>query len=210
MNISIICSSKDHPIYPLLKRWEKKYTSHVINIVNSVSELEGGDLLFLISCNEIVTKDVRELYKKSLVIHASDLPNGRGWSPHIWRILEGEKNITVTLLEAEDNVDSGDIWSQTQFDLEGHELYDEINALLFDAELSLMDYAVEEWGKVVPISQSREEPSYYPKRTPEDSEIDPSKSISEQFDLIRVADPNRFPSFFYHQGKRYILKVEKY
>ena len=74
--------------------------------------LAGGEILFLVSCNEIIGKDVRDRYMATLVIHASDLPKGRGWSPHIWQIIEGKKEIMVSLLEAEDAVDSGAIWAK--------------------------------------------------------------------------------------------------
>jgi methionyl-tRNA formyltransferase len=51
--------------------------------------------------------------------------------------------------------------------------------------------------------------TYYPRRTPKDSEIDVFKTIAEQFDMIRVCDPNRFPAYFEFMGQRYILKLEK-
>jgi methionyl-tRNA formyltransferase len=93
----------------------------------------------LISCNEIVPASVRGRYRKTLVIHASDLPRGRGWSPYVWQVLEGKNRIPVTLLEAEDAVDSGAIWAQRDLSLEGHELFDEIAARLFELELELME-----------------------------------------------------------------------
>ena len=34
-------------------------------------------------------------------------------------------------------------------------------------------------------------------------------SIAEQFDLLRVVDPEHYPAFFDYRGKRYIPKVEK-
>ena len=37
------------------------------------------------------------------------------------------------------------------------------------------------------------------KRTPADSEIDPGKSILEQFNLLRIVDSERYPAFFYRQ-----------
>ena len=40
------------------------------------------------------------------MIHESDLPHGKGWSPIQWQILEGSDSITITLLDAEDKVDS--------------------------------------------------------------------------------------------------------
>ena len=74
----------------------------------------------------------------------------------------------------------------------------------------MMDFAIEQFGRIAPIPQPSDiEATYYPKRTPRDSEIDPRKSIAEQFDLVRVCDPVRFPAFFYHRGHRYVLKLEK-
>jgi methionyl-tRNA formyltransferase len=52
-------------------------------------------------------------------------------------------------------------------------------------------------------------PTYHPRRTPAMSELDPHKTIAEQFDLLRVADPDRYPAFFHFRGHRYVLKIEK-
>lgn len=210
MKISILCSDTVHPIYPLLQRWAEQHNvGHEINLVHRKTELLGGDILFLISCHEIIGKDIRGVYKSTLVIHASDLPEGRGWSPHIWQILEGNNQITVTLLEAEDQVDSGAIWKQTLIDLEGHETYEEINQALFLAEFELMNFVVDNFEIIVPREQDQRTPTYYRKRTPEDSKLDPNRSIAEQFNLIRVADSKRFPAFFDFRGHRYTLSITK-
>jgi methionyl-tRNA formyltransferase len=183
---------------------------HKVDIVQKKSQLSGGDIVFLISCSEIMNASDRAKYKACLVLHASDLPKGRGWSPHIWELMHGAKAITLSMLEVEDKVDSGRIWRKTNISVPKHALWDEINHLLFTAEVELIDYAVQNFALVTPQNQMETElPTYYPKRTPQDSQIDPNKSISEQFDLIRVCDPNRFPAFFEHFGKRYILKLEK-
>lgn len=209
MKISILCSDAAHPVYPWLTAWLKRNSdAHRIEICSRQQELQGGDVLFLVSCQEKVPAGVRARYQASLVIHASDLPHGRGWSPHIWQVVAGRNEITVTLLNAEDQVDSGDIWAQRTFRLAGHELADEINAQLFSAEIELMDWVIQHWGTVAPRSQAGE-PSYYRRRTPEDSRIDPNRSIAEQFDLLRVADPQRFPAFFDHRGYRYRITLEK-
>lgn len=210
MKLSILCSSKSHPVYPHLQKWlEKHRTMHDVELMQKASELHGGDILFLISCSEIVKKTARSKYKKCLVIHASDVPKGRGWSPHIWQIIEEENVIPVTLLEAEDGVDTGNIWMQKKIELDGHELFDEINEKLFAVELLLMDYAVEHFETVRPVMQPDIKPTYYRKRSPEDSRLNPQKTIAEQFDLLRVADPNRFPAFFDLRGYRYRIVLQK-
>lgn len=210
MNISILCSDPNHPVYPRLKQWRaNREKEHAMELIQRKANLSGGDLLFLISCHEIIGADTRSLYRATLVIHASDLPEGRGWSPHIWQILEGRKKITVTLLEAEDQVDSGAIWAQRILSLEGHELYDEINRALFAIEFELMDYAVDNFDQITPRQQDGRTPTYYHRRGPEDSRLDPQETLAEHFDLLRVADPARCPAFFDLRGHRYIIRLEK-
>ena len=165
--------------------------------------------MFLVSCAETVPAEIRARFAASLVLHASDLPRGRGWSPHIWSILAGNNEITVSLLEAAEQVDAGDIWLQARFRLEGHELLPEIHARLFEAELWLMSQAVERFGAIRPMPQAGMPGPYLRRRTPEDSRLDADKSIAAQFDQLRVADQSRFPAFFELRGHRYIVKIEK-
>jgi len=211
MKITILCSDANHPINTHLIQWrDANRHNHEINICRTKADLTRGDILFLISCTQIITKSDRERYSVALVIHASDLPRGRGWSPHIWQILEGSKEVTCSLLEAEDKVDSGRIWKKVYFDVPPTALWDEINARLFAAELTLMDFAVMNFHTIQPKPQPIDiVPSYYPRRTPDDSMLNVDMSIRSQFDRIRVCDPDRFPAFFDHLGCRYILKLEK-
>jgi len=209
MRITILNTSEAHPINVPLKQWiEQNELEHDIKLLRSKKNLSEGDLLFLISCSEIISKADRAKFKNTLVIHASDLPSGRGWSPHIWEIIHGASQITLSLLEAEDKVDSGKIWKKVKIQIPKTALYDEINEFIFEAELELMSFAVKNFGSIKPQEQSGNDVSFWPKRTPKDSEINSQQSISEQFDLIRVCDPDRFPAFFYKGGKKYILKVE--
>jgi len=112
-------------------------------------------------------------------------------------------------LEAADEVDCGPVWLKTTFDLEGHELIEEINKKLFAVELQLMTAAIKKFGLIKPLPQVGNPGKYLPKRTPKDSQIDPHKSIVEQFNLLRIVDPDRYPAFFEHKGIKYLLKLEK-
>ncbi len=211
MKISILCTDPNHPVIKSLQVWMRDMSSkgHFVSLAHDKAELRGGDILFLVSCSQIVRDHERERYKAALVLHASDLPEGRGWSPYVWSILGGANQITVSLLEARDPVDTGDIWLKTGFMLEGHELLPEINAKLFAVELLLMSQAVEQFGSIKPGKQAGDPGPYLPKRTPEDSRLDPDKTIAQQFDLLRVVDSNRYPAFFDYRGKRYSIRIEK-
>ena len=110
MKVSILCHSPTHPVTYYLKQWvHRNSDKHKVKLFYEKGELPGGDVLFLISCSDIIGLEYRNKYKKTLVIHASDLPQGRGWSPHIWQLIEGAEKLTLTLLEAEDKVDCGNI-----------------------------------------------------------------------------------------------------
>lgn len=211
MRISLLCSDEQHPVNQHLEQWiETQKGHHQIELVRKKNALSGGDILFLISCAEIISATERAAYQSTLVLHASDLPHGRGWSPHIWQILEGANEITLSLLEAEDKVDSGRIWKKLKFPIPIHALWNEINTCLFEAEIELINFAVQEFKQITPEEQAQTvELSHYPRRTPADSKLDPLKSIASQFNQIRVCDPNRFPAFFELYGKKYKLILEK-
>ena len=209
MNISILISSKEHPVKVYIDKWLEKNTDHQINILHSKEELISGDILFLISCSEIVSKLEREKFKKTLVIHSSDLPHGRGWSPHVWEIINGATDITLSLLEAEDKVDTGDLWKKVSVYIPKTALFDEINELIFNAELELMYFAIENYNTIEPKKQPNINSTNWPKRFPKDSLIDINQTISGQFDLIRVSDPQRFPAYFYNDGVRFNITIQK-
>ncbi len=210
MNITVVCTDRAHPVLPHLEQWcQRQRASHDVLLTDSVDSLPGGELLFLISCSRIVGPEVRQRYRHALVVHASDLPSGRGWSPLIWQILEGKQDIAVTLLAADDPVDSGAIWAKRWLHFEGHELFDEINLALFRAELELMDLAVQQCATMEPQAQDSTQASWHPRRRPEDSRLDPEQSLAAQFDLLRVADPDRYPAFFELRGHRYEIRIRK-
>ena len=67
---------------------------------------------------------------------------------------------------------------------------------------------IEQHKDLVPEAQSGDE-SIYKRRTKYDSRLDPDKTISEQFDLLRIVDNDRYPAFFYLNGERYTLHLFK-
>jgi methionyl-tRNA formyltransferase len=211
MKISILCTDPAHPVNPWLQRWIAAHGhANEISLLRHSRELAGGDLLFLVSCHQIIRAPQRALFGRTLVLHASALPYGRGMSPHVWQIVQGARRLTVTLLDAVDGLDEGDIWHQLEIAFDGTELHDEIHARLFDAEMALMDWALDHVPGGRPRPQPAGEGCYFRKRTPEDSRIDPERPLAEAFDLLRIADPERYPVFFEHRGQRYRLRLDRY
>jgi methionyl-tRNA formyltransferase len=215
VNIVILSTDTQHPVNNSLRAWKALTikNGHDVRLESSSDEVGSGDILFLVSCSALITEEIKEKFKAVLVLHASDLPDGRGWSPHVWSILEGKNEITVCLLEASEPVDTGNIWLKKRFKLEGHELLDEINAVLFSVELELMTEAVESFNNITPekqsaVNRSLRKPTLR-KRTADDSCLDVDKSIRQQFNLLRVVDSDRYPAYVEHLGQRYKITIEK-
>ena len=213
MRVSIICSNVEHPIAPHLEAWkrEQEGNGHQVDILAQSTDVVSGEILFLVSCSERICQHVRSRFKHVLVLHASDLPKGRGWSPYIWDILNGEDEIVVSLIEAEDQIDTGKIWKKTRVPIPNAYLYDELNQALFQVEVSLMSWAVENYKTVKPAEQDHNvEPTYWPRRTVQNSRLDINKTLAEQFDLLRVCDPVRYPAFIEIHGRKYKLILERF
>jgi len=206
--VEILCSDRTHPVYARLERWRADRAGEAdIAIRDRAAQLGEGEFLFLIACQELVGPAVRGRFRHTLLIHESDLPKGRGWSPLVWQLLEGIDRVPVTLLEAEDKVDSGRIWHQLSIGFDGTELAPEIYEKLCDATIELMDWALRNRDTVCPREQVGAA-SYYRKRTPADSEIQPESTLADSFDLLRIADENRYPAFFRMRGKRYRIRLD--
>lgn len=211
MKVTVLMSDACHPVVPVIEDWagEMGACGFDVTTLYDKAQLSGGDILFLISFGEILEKRFRDKFGSTMVVHASDLPAGKGWSPHIWQIIEGASNIVVSLIEAEDYVDSGRVVAKTEFDLRGDELIEEINQRLFTAETALMTFALKNYKDLEPVPQPDRPSSSYPRRSPEDSRLDPDKTILEQFNLLRIVDNERYPAFFEVAGCKYRLKIEK-
>lgn len=171
-------------------------------------EIGTPDVAFYLSCTKIVPKESLAAAQESLVAHASDLPKGRGFSPVVWQILEGRREIPIRLIRAEEAVDSGDILLSESIAFEGHELNDEIRDRLGRQILAMCLFYLQADTPPAGTPQSVE-PTWYPRRHPDDSRLDPQRSIAEQFDLLRVVDNVRYPAFFDLRGHRYLLRIEK-
>jgi UDP-2,4-diacetamido-2,4,6-trideoxy-beta-L-altropyranose hydrolase len=183
---------------------------HAVAWAHDAALLPGSDVCFYLSYGRIVGPALRARHGNNLVVHESDLPAGRGWSPLTWQVLQGEQNIVVTLFEAVDAVDAGVIYGQTTIHLAGNELVDELREQQAAATFALCTVFVRDYPGV--LQQAREQsgtPNYFPRRTPVNSRLDPDLPLREQFDLLRVCDNTRYPAWFDHAGRRYFVGITR-
>ncbi|SFC96285.1 UDP-4-amino-4,6-dideoxy-N-acetyl-beta-L-altrosamine N-acetyltransferase [Thiohalospira halophila DSM 15071] len=190
----------------LVEDWEE--LGHTVHWTHEPADAEEADFCFCLGFGRLLPETVRARFRHTLVVHESDLPRGKGWSPLTWQILDGEDRIPVTLIEAAEKVDSGTIYAQRWVEFEGHELVDELRTAQAEATRALCREFVDDYP--VSAERGREqhgEESFYPRRGPEDSRLDPERSLAEQFNLLRVVDNERYPAFFEWRGRRFQLHI---
>ena len=181
---------------------------HAVRWIHNPAQLAAGDVCLLLSCSRLLDADQLALHRHNLVVHESDLPHGQGWSPMTWQILEGAEHIPVTLFEATAKLDAGPIYLQQEIKLNGEELVEEWRALQAQASIELCMAWLDRYRTIVATARPQEgEPTHYRRRRPIDSQLDPERSLAEQFGLLRVVDNHHYPAFFKWRGHSFLINV---
>ena len=140
----------------------------------------------------------------TLNVHDSLLPAYAGFSPLIWALLNGEKEVGVTAHIMDDELDAGPIVAQkavevgptdTATDL-FHKTVDLIEPLVAES-LDLIDS-----GRLQPVPQDRTKATFFHKRSIEDSRIDWSWPAEDIERLVRAQSDPYPNAFTYYRGER--------
>lgn len=200
------------------KSWMNAYADVIVSKIvindfdvifqNDYNDLIKSDFTFFLSCEKKIKKEYLELSQNNLLVHESDLPNGRGWSPLTYQILDGNRIIPIALLKVANTIDAGDICLVDYMHFKGNELIDEIRKVQVSYTTNLILNYLKNYNSITCKKQFGK-PTYYKRRSKSDSELDITKSIEDQFNLLRVVDNSRYPAFFYIQGEKYIIEIYK-
>lgn len=167
------------------------------------------DLILAYGWSDYMSKDLRRI-APCLILHPSKLPKYRGGSPIQNQILNGIKKSAVSILYAEDDIDSGEILFQEEISLEGY---------LNDIFKRMINKGVKGTKKILKLSklksysQNHKYATYYKRRKPIQSKIslkDIKKFEAEYFfNLVRgLQDP--YPLAYIeckNKTKLYLKKV---
>jgi methionyl-tRNA formyltransferase len=208
MNITILTDNPNSWIIPYVEDLKKDLSEHNVSHIFKTSDIIGGDIMLVLSCEKILKVEYLKLHKSNVVVHPSKVPLGKGWSPLAWQVLEGSNNIPVSLFEAVEAVDAGNVYIVDYIKLEGHELNDEIKHQQGLLTIKMVKKYINEFDSMIGVPQCNEE-TFYPRRKQKENELDVNKTILEQFNLFRVVDNERYPAHFYLNGEKYILKIYK-
>lgn len=162
------------------------------------TDIGKADVVLYYGWSEKIPKEIYE-NKMCLILHPSPLPKYRGGSPLQHQIMAGEKTSAVTICRVASKLDSGDIYSQTPFSLEG--TLDEIFERIIDIGLiDTIDVLRKiEKGTLKPYKQINSKASTFYRRKPKQSELTikdfKNKSAYQLNNFIRsLADP--YPNAF--------------
>jgi methionyl-tRNA formyltransferase len=140
-------------------------------------------------------------------VHGSLLPRYRGRTPHVWAIINGEKQTGVTLHILDENCDTGDIISQVSVEITwedtGASLLRKFEELYIPIIRSVISDA--ESGKITSKKQDNSKASFFRKRTPEDGQINWEWQRERIYNWVRA---QAFPypgAFTYFNNSKIII-----
>ncbi len=190
------------------KTFLNNQNKYFFSIKKNYKKVINQDIVFILSYTKILPKSFLKKNKLNLVIHASNLPKGKGFAPIQWQILDNKNKIKVCLIEAALKVDSGPILEENYLKFKGNELNDEIREMQSNISIKIIKKFLKKYPKVKKKSQIGKS-SYYKRRYPLDSLLNINKSIKKNFNLLRIVDNEKYPAFFTFKKKKYIIKIFK-
>lgn len=138
-------------------------------------------------------------------LHGGRLPQYRGGSPLNWQIINGEKQIGLSIIQICSEIDVGDILAEETFDFGSNETiadaYRRANRL-FPTMLIKVIKQIEE-RNLNPIPQNSEKARYYGSREEEDSKIDwQNMSALDVHNFVRALTRPLNGAYTYAKGEK--------
>jgi methionyl-tRNA formyltransferase len=157
--------------------------------------------------NNIIKKQLLHYPKNGVInLHASPLPFYRGGSPLNWMIINNLKKIGISIIKADEGIDTGDILDQKFFKLSRKK---DINSLIKKVNSyypSLLVNVLKKMSqnKLIKKSQNGRKFSFYPKRKPQDGLIDFKQMTALKIYNYCRALQDPFPGTYFIYNKKKI------
>lgn len=167
------------------------------------------DIIFSINYLFIVENNILSHPRFAINLHGSLLPKYRGRTPHVWAIINGEKQTGVTAHFMEKGCDTGDIVLQQIIEIEEEDTGATVLSKFVDIYPKMIAEIIEKikTNKLNRIKQDITEATYFEKRTPDDGEINWNWQKERIKNWIR-AQAHPYPgAFSYLNGKK--VKIDK-
>lgn len=177
--------------------------------INETLRVWGGSALLSIGFPYLISSELLELFHPALNLHPTLLPNYRGPTTGAYILLNDERESGSTVHHMTAGMDRGDIVAQSRVALTCFDTIRSLQRKVYAEEPQLVINAltaIESGTHTRPQDESMA--SEYPKRrTPADSEVDPTRPLIDLFNHIRACDPQDFPAFFIYNGERVCIRL---
>ena len=150
------------------------------------------DVIITCAFGQILSQEIIDIPKYGVInIHASILPKYRGASPVHYAILNGEKEVGVTIMKTDIGIDTGDILYVKKTAVNDGEtcgsLMDRLSKLGAEAIIESLDAIIS--GEVKPIKQDDSMSTYTSIIKKQHALIDWTKSADEIYNQVRAFNP---------------------
>ena len=141
-SVQILLDKKNDWIYKYFNNFKISKSirnRYKIDISNKLEKTHKKEILFIVGVTKKLSLNSLSKYKKKLVIHESNLPKGRGFSPVKKQILKKIYKIKCCLIECDEKIDGGDIYETEFLHIKKNDLYDDIRMKQYKTTLKLIN-----------------------------------------------------------------------
>ena len=163
-----------------------------------------------LSCDFIVSINYLFILEKEIInfprffsfnLHGSLLPKYRGRTPHVWAIINGEKETGITAHLIDSSVDSGDIIFQKKIKISNLDTGFSILKKFKNEYIMIINKVFDSFslGKIKFKNQNNKKATYFPKRNKSDGRINWNWSKEKIYNWVRAQSypyPGAF-AFYY-------------
>lgn len=187
---------------------EQTADEFTIRTFHDEEDLQGGNFLFALSFPRLIRKETFSKYELPVVLHASDLPRGRGWSPANWAAENLETEIVISAIRMAEAVDTGNVLAKVKLDFPLNHIWSDLIPKLERSQADLIVGLIAEESSNRFDTPQEGTPTYFRRRILADSEVHAQISLADQWGKIRASDSNRYPNYFQYLGRTFKLTVE--
>ena len=171
------------------------------------------DLILIAGYPQILKSNILKLAKKFVInLHGGPVNKYRGGSPLNWQIINGEKNIGISLIKTDSGIDTGGIISEKYFKLEHKDTIREVHSKANKLFSTMVNKILKKIkiNQDIKIKYQKKKGAYHFQRNDKDGEIKfKSMKSKEIYNFVR-AITNPYPGAWTHMyldNKRKKIRV---
>lgn len=175
----------------------------------------SADLMIVNGWQRLVPGAILETFPYgALGVHGSayGLPKGRGRSPLNWSLIEDLDRFLLSVIRLDSGVDSGDLVDTKKFEINDH---DNIRTLYYKTAIATQRILTEHLPEILSgeyeFQSQSGEPTYYPKRNPDDGGIHWQSRTADIHNLVRAVT-RPYPGAFtcYEEERIYVWEAQPF